>query len=371
MQQATPTTNSIPLFRHSKRPQWGVAAFLWERDTKRGYQFSDGKVRVFKEGFFHLFEQAEAPGDGSAKAVRRAARIARADSVVRGKRLPTLRDQITMFRRNYPEGFVGEKWTKKYRGKGARKRLKRHRDAALADAFALRPAELKPVIEERDWNMVYERLLEVATNSSLVTASHVKKLKKVGPSQELAMAIYNWLCCEDLDDDETRRCFNKLVRHLGIAATWPIVSALGALVHPKRHTCVRPSVFKQQGTMLINEFSVKRRPSFKTYKRYVEVAQTVFSDLEDAGLQPRDLLDVYDFIWETLRPAAREELLAQYELPPLPEVAGESDADADDDNPPVDLGAKQAEKAEKAKQAAAQVEETGDDSDDDEVAEAA
>ena len=136
----TPAGSEAQLYRHQNRKHWGVAAFLWEQDGKRGYQFSDGKMRVFKQGFYHLFETAEAPGDGSAKAVRRLARLARADGVTESTRLPTLRDQILLFRRSYPKGFFGEAWMAKYRGVGVRKqlkRLKRHRDPAISDAHRL------------------------------------------------------------------------------------------------------------------------------------------------------------------------------------------------------------------------------------------
>ena len=61
-QPNTPTPPpGLRLFRHSKRPQWGIAALVWELNGKRGYQFSDGKLRVFKQGFYGLFESAVAP----------------------------------------------------------------------------------------------------------------------------------------------------------------------------------------------------------------------------------------------------------------------------------------------------------------------
>jgi hypothetical protein len=322
--QQSPTTSSVSLFRHSKRRHWGVAALLWERDGKRGYQFSDGKMRVFKEGFYHLFESATAPGDGSAKAVRRLARLARADEVTEATRLPTLRDQILLFRRNFPDGFSGDAWLKKHRGVGARKRLKRHRDPAISEAHRLSVDELKPVIECCDWDAVLDRLLELALGSNLVPSSHVKKLKKLKPSRELSVSIYEWLDC-DVDGEEADRIFNHLVRQLGNAATWPILTAIGGLVDPEHHTCVRPSVFAEQGKMLLPNFKPEARPRFAAYSRYLHMAKTVYDELVEAGLEPRDLLDVHDFIWDTLRPAVREDLIKQYELPPPPESKEEAD----------------------------------------------
>ena len=58
--------NASELVRHVRRPSWGVGVEVWERNGKRAYQFSDGKMRVIKEGFFHLLEPTQSPGDGCA-----------------------------------------------------------------------------------------------------------------------------------------------------------------------------------------------------------------------------------------------------------------------------------------------------------------
>lgn len=346
------------LFRHCKRTRWGVAALLWERDGKRAYQFSDGKLRVFKEGFYHLFESAAPPGDGSAKAVRRLARLARADDVTEAARLPTLRDQILLFRRYFPNGFAGDAWRKKYRGVGARKRLKRHRDPAISEAHQLSVEQLDPMIAMFAWPEIHGRLVEVVKGSNLVPAAQLKKLVALPPSRELALALRGWVVAatgqleltadptgeaesvehdadhEDEDgstrseEAELERRFNHLVRVLGAAGTWPIVTAIAGLLEPGEHTCVRPSVYEVQGKMLLPNFRVSKRPRYTGYRQHLHVAQTVFDELESAGLHPHDLLDVYDFVWETLRPAARHELTHQYELPPVPsEQAADRAAD--------------------------------------------
>ncbi|KIG14900.1 hypothetical protein DB30_06202 [Enhygromyxa salina] len=299
-----------------------MAALLWEQDGKRGYQFSDGKMRVFKQGFYHLFETAEAPGDGSAKAVRRLARLARADGVTEATRLPTLRDQILLFRRSYPKGFYGDAWMAKCRGVGVRKalkRLKRHRDPAISDAHQLSAAQLAPLVKAGDHAQILDRMIAVAEATNLVPGAHVKKLRKLSPSRELTTAVYEWITCEQDNDDADRR-FNHLVRQLGDAGTWPVVTSLRGLLEAGEHVCVRPSVFSKQAKLLLPSFSAESRPRYKSYVRYLHVANVVRDELTEAGFEPRDLLDVHDFMWETLRPAAREDLIAQYELPP-PAVA--------------------------------------------------
>ncbi|WP_146157182.1 hypothetical protein [Enhygromyxa salina] len=285
-------------------------------------------MRVFKQGFYHLFQSAEAPGDGSAKAVRRLARLARADGVTESTRLPSLRDQILLFRRSFTEGFSGDAWMAKHRGVGRLKRLKRlkrHRDPAISDAKQLSATELASLIAARDYAQVLDRMIAVAEATNLVPGVHVKKLRKLSPTRELATAVYEWISCEDDNDDADRR-FNYLVRQLGDAGTWPVVTSLRGLLDPVEHVCVRPSVFSEQAKLLLPVFSAEPRPRYKSYVRYLHVANIVRDELGDAGVEPRDLLDVHDFIWDTLRPAAREDLIAQYELPPPAEPATTTEA---------------------------------------------
>jgi hypothetical protein len=302
--------DAITLVRHRKRKDWGVAALLWERDGKRGYQFADGNLRVFKAEFFHMFESAETPGDGSATVLRRLARLARADDLTEATRLPTLRDQISLFQDEFPGGFVGEEWQQTRRGGEARKRLKRHRDPAIDDARWLSPAQLAPLISSFSWPEVHARIVRVLSATNLLPAAQLKQLEALAPSRELACSLSEWLA-GDTDELELERRFNVLVRALGSAGKWTVVTAIGGLVDPQHHVCVRPSVFEIQAKMLLPSFRAAPRPSYAGYKQYLDVAQIVFEELESAGLGPTDLVDVHDFMVETLRPSVREQLLGQ------------------------------------------------------------
>lgn len=304
----------VALVRHRKRKDWGVAALLWERDGKRGYQFADGNLRVFKQGFYDMFEAAEPPGDGSATAVRRLARLARAEDLTEATRLPTLRDQIAMFRREFPGGFASDAWQRTRRGVEARNRLKRHRDPAIDDARWLSPAQLAPLIAGFGWSEIHARLLRVLSATNLIPTAQLRQLEALKPSRELGTSLSEWLGAEG-DELELERRFNMLVRSLGSAGKWSVVTAIAGLFDPEHHVCVRPSAFETQAKMLLPNFRAAKRPTYAGYREYLRVAQTVFNELAGAGLRPADLLDVHDFIVETLRPSAREQLLGQDQLP--------------------------------------------------------
>ena len=85
-----------------------------------------------------------------------------------------------------------------------------------------------------------------------------------------------------------------------------MVTVLPALVRPNVEIAVRRKVFLAQARTVSPNRTFKVRPAPRTYVRYRRMAEKVQERLKEAGLQPRDLMDVHQFIWETLRPKGQE-----------------------------------------------------------------
>ena len=64
-------TSALPpaLYAHTKGQKWGLAILAWERGPCRGYQFEDGVLRIFKEGFYEMLEEVDAPADKAARVI--------------------------------------------------------------------------------------------------------------------------------------------------------------------------------------------------------------------------------------------------------------------------------------------------------------
>ncbi|MCA9707640.1 MAG: hypothetical protein KDK70_17455 [Myxococcales bacterium] len=135
---------SRPIVRHTRREGWGRALMLWERDDKRGYQFEDGEVRVFARPYFELLQPAKNPDpvlrhELREKAVANGAlahepaRSAGSEREVAVPR-PTLDDQLVVFESLFPDGFHGDAWAQAHRDQPEDRRLKRHRQPAIAEA---------------------------------------------------------------------------------------------------------------------------------------------------------------------------------------------------------------------------------------------
>lgn len=297
------TPDEDALYRHKKREEWGVAVFLWERDGKRAFRFADGETRVFKQGFYQLMVPAATPADGSADELR--AKVRASASGKKDEIIPTVGDQLVLLLKDYPKGFLGEAWRDKHRGSG--RRLKRHRDPSITQARELLGAKsLIEAHEAGDYQAALDALIKVLASTDLVPSAHVKKLQEAKPTEELSATVISF--AKDPENATIRQMQAALVGAQGPATSWQILTAPLALLAPHKHMCVHPSVFSTQGTIVMRRFTAPKRASEAGYQRYLEVARMVEDELEALGHAPSDLLDLHDFVWMTLRPAAREEL---------------------------------------------------------------
>lgn len=296
------------LYQHSKRKQWGLAVLAWERDGKRGYQFEDGELRAFPQQFWSLLVEAECPPD---QAARLLAKLGRQSGAAKGgdgkakERQLTFAEQLQVFLAEYPEGFAGAKWKDEHRGEGVPRRLKRHRDFAVAEAAELLSVEaLDGLIAAGNHDEVARRLGEVVSGSDLVTRAQAEPIARAAASPDLSKGVRDFL----YGGGELEARFDELCRLLLEAGrkqlSWPLVTAVPAVVRPDAHVAVRPTVLGKQAQWAHPRLRWAAKPDGKAYARILAMAHTVRDALAGAGHPPKDLLDVYDFMLVTLRPAA-------------------------------------------------------------------
>lgn len=303
------------VYEHDTRPDWGRAILVWERGNKRRYQFEDGKKRLFKQGWYHRLEEVDMPQH---RAVEIAGRLQRKLGIEIGRtHAPSNKgipfdDQLLLFRHQYPDGFADAAWTKQKRGEGCKRRLKRHRDGAIADAQdKLAQERIDAMIAAEQYAEAWNAVLEVLDGTDLITKRQIAPLHK-------------------LDDDSVRRLvcltrdllwggaerfkihFERFVAALSKATrsrtNWQMATVLPALVHPDEHTFIRPTVMRTQASWMAPNLRLSKHPNAPMYMRLRRMMKSVSAELAEAGEAPRDLLDIYDFVWTTLRPKALSQL---------------------------------------------------------------
>lgn len=317
-QDPTTTTANDHLFSHRVRPDWGLALMAWERDGKRGYQFEDGKLRVFKNGYYHYLQLVDRPRDETDRVIaslttklgrRKAARrIGGAGSVSISPAM-----QVALFRDLYPKGFQGTKWSREKRGIDAKRALKRHRAPVLAEARELLSIErLDAWLREGRATEAVAALAGLLESTNLVTKREVTAFgRAAGPvAERLIRRLRELLDGEDPLELRFERYLSALGRAIRKTPSWKLATALPALARPREHFCVKSSVIPYQAAWMAPSLEVTKQPSGRIYRRLCEMAQNLAAKLEtEHQLAARDLLDVHDFIWVTLRPKAREQIV--------------------------------------------------------------
>ena len=296
-------SDEIFFYRHSRKQEWGLALILWERDGKRAYKFEDGKERVIAEAYYKLLDKTDEEPDSDSVLIAEIAKLRGTDSDDKSDAM-TLEEQLAVFMAQYPGAFGSDAWIKGYRGKEGKRRLKRHRVPAIAEAQEkFSKAEMEAIVEGGRHAELQERLVEVLGATDLVSKAQLEPFRRGVAGEPFTRSFHNMLWGEgDLDKRFTEMC-NQLSM-LWPRVPWPIATAALALVHPKEHVCVKPSVFTKQADCTTLPIRPTKLPTARVYKGYLEMCRQLRAALSDSGAPPHDLLDIYDFIWITQRPAA-------------------------------------------------------------------
>jgi hypothetical protein len=316
----TDTTAETPLavFEHQKRREWGLGIIAWQDKQKRGYLFENGQLRILAEEFYPLMREVDRPQDevqalfDALKPELDAARREAGIHVRTPRHAPAVLsfdDQLAAFRSEYPEGFQDPLWIENQRGTGAKKRLTRHRDHVIAKAAVeLSAAELKSLVAAEQLKSVSERAFALIRQTDLVTAAELAGLNGDGAERHgsLAAALVDLLHGESGFVARFDRFIAAFQRAFGRAPGWQLATVLSALVHPAEHICVRPASFREQAKWMAPRLALAKVPSGASYMRCLTMAKLVATKLGEQAESPRDLMDVYDFMRVTTRPAAKQ-----------------------------------------------------------------
>ncbi|MEZ6188771.1 MAG: hypothetical protein R3F62_27685 [Planctomycetota bacterium] len=326
------------LYVHTARPNWGLALFAYERGDVRAYQFEDGKLREFQEGFYAKIQPAVGLEDRE-RATRRAALkrlLSKAGVTSRaaprktratkkqaaGKQTKAaipFAKQLALFGELFPEGFADPAWVDAHRGAGAARALKRHRDLVVAAAQKeLAQADLEQLCAAENYDAALDRLQRVFELTDLVSGKHRKALAQLSPERRprAARGLLHLLW----SDAPYAARLAEWIGALGEDASWCLATAPSAFVHPGAHLFVSSTVQREQSRSLAPGLKATNEASALLYQRHRALGLSVREKLEEAGRAPRDLLDVFDFMKTTLSRKHRARL----------EAADEADASAKD-----------------------------------------
>jgi hypothetical protein len=310
-----------------------VGILAWEAEGKRGYLFEGGQERVVAEGYYDRIQQVQDPTPAQQQSyakLRALLEVSKGQTeTVRAKPTgPTLAAQIELFHEEYPAGLQDPLWRENVRGEDAKRRVKQHRDALVADgAEHLSCHALDTLMSEQRFGDLWKSVVDVLSRSDLIPAPQLKKLASVNPQQHraLAAAVRELLYGNATYDQRFDRFLTTLTTALGDAVRWETATALAAVALPSEHVAIHSASFRQQLNAVDPRATLTRVPSADGYRRLLNAARLVANRLAEQGEVPRDLFDVHDFIRTTLRPATKARLVTidarQRSTPPDASVA--------------------------------------------------
>lgn len=299
-------------YRHSRRPEWGEAVVVERSADRCTLRFDDGQDRTIGKRFYHLLVRVGAEledQDQATEAEPTGESDVEAPSVQNIPGEPELphmdfQGQLRVFRALYPGGFEDSGYRERYRVRRQGERSKRHVDPLLAAvAHQLGRKAFDRPRSKRSPAEVHKAVLDLLETTSLVAPGELATPLSSYNSRRLglfATALRNLLFGMQGFELRLER-WVEVLQHGGIQpVTWPMVTFLPAVVHPREQLLVRPVLLRRFGANLGQGDRHFRRPTPEGWLWYAKVGAVAQAELTVVGLEPRDLFDVLLFASITL-----------------------------------------------------------------------
>jgi hypothetical protein len=237
-------------------------------------------------------------GNTNAKTKRKAA-----PRKQRAARFTTFAEQLAFFEKLFIGGFEGERFTLEERGPSDVKGKAGYKTAAIAMAQQeLSRARFRSASAEK----LFESAKRVLNATNIVfpiegpipfgaidepdRPTTVKALEHLlhGPG-DLGPRLEQFAGAVNLKDKSGQ----------GKRVAWPLATLFPGLYDPDHHVCVKPTFFAEEAATLELTAGASQPVTAAGYQQFLAVAKQTQERLLAAGHRPRDLMDVYSFIWRT------------------------------------------------------------------------
>jgi len=306
-------TTTDTIYAHTKRRDvWGYAILAFESDDRRGYQFQDGRLRVFKTGYYDLLEAVHPRPEGTPRIVAnlKAMLAKTVDERVKPnkgseKAALSFEDLVIVAKELFPEGFKNEEYLTKSRGVDAKRRLKRHRNGAIADAqdrLAKNTFSKLSPTEARD---VLQNVLQV---TDLVNAKQLLAVSTLPNEllQELQEAVVGMLYGKGPYEARFERYVQVLER--GGTVSWELATAPSAMAQPDAHLWVKVTPMKRFLARFSPALQLTPRATGFSYSRLVTMGASLVEGLNNEGIEAQDFFDIAHLLSEITKPPILQRL---------------------------------------------------------------
>lgn len=303
---------AVIIYQHVDHPEWGrgvvVEAEAGRRD-RLDISFEKGGRRTILKTFSSKLMPVVMPTDeavslGTKLASRRApstrAGTKKSKSSAAKSMFSSFEAQLAYFLKQFPDGFLGEKFEKDERGAPGAKRRKTDKGPAVEEARACLSEE---AFATQDEAWIFDQVANLFRTTSFVhPLEGANSLDSMKPEYrtEYVEALKNLLYGTEDEGDR----FDRWVAAIRLddakgepkRPSWPLTTMLPAVVHPDVNVCVKPTFFQRQAALMNVPLDYQPKPDALVYSRFQTVVRKTDEALRSAGQEPRDFVDVHSFI---------------------------------------------------------------------------
>ena len=281
--------------RHPTRPDWGIGQVLGIDSSKAAVFFVEAGHKNISLQHVSLTVLEPRPSHPLLDAIDRDA--------AGGGGYRSVSRSIQGFLETYPEGFHGKRFMKLER----KYKIEAHE---LATAVLGR-AVLEPLLAAGEFAEICRRAMQVVNKTNLIFPNEKMSLKdglKPADGEEgFAVALFAMLHGENALRSRFKQ-FASVLDRLG-AAKWTVATYFPFLLYPDRHQFIKPTYIKNAAAICAFDIAYTSTVDWTVYERMLRFSDYLKSELERAGLKPRDNIDVQSFMYCIALPSATQDAL--------------------------------------------------------------
>ena len=273
--------------RHATKPEWGVGQLLEDANSQSFHVFFEGKGDIFLdvavadkliwvtgvEAQSALLDHLYVPAHGKSRP---------------GRTIAELKARLL---KNYSGGLHGEKMKD-------HERDYKDRLSELARQW-YSPDGLQSALSEGRYADVVQlayQLVKCSDNNLPATfekMAFANAVKDHSRPKAFAEAFCAWVLPEQ-PSQEAFDAFAQELDHMG-CAKWPLLTAYRFLLHPEVDVLIKPTNLANAAEVARFEINYRPELNWLTYSTVMTFYGYVKQQIAD--LQPRDMIDVQNFIW--------------------------------------------------------------------------
>lgn len=309
---------SVPsprVMMNESQPEWGMGLVVKDLPKHWDLFFEHAGPRKFVKDLAKCLVPATMdPADLAALEAKAFGRLAKLEAGARTKsrvrtpvgakaRFANIEEQIALFETLFPGGFASDAFVKEERGPAGVPGKAGLKEAAIT--LAQRELSLES-FEGATPEVVFESAVKLLKATTMVFPMEGALPFSAMDDESRTRALEGLKQLLHGDDDYGRRLETfaasvtmKDKQGTTKAVTWPFATVFGAFFNPAEFICVKPTAFASQAVTVGLTVGKTQPVSAAGYALFAEVASKTQELLLAAGHQPRDLMDVYSFIWRT------------------------------------------------------------------------